>query len=147
MKLLQTLRKAIAHVESHPDPDLVDFEELQFLIRRIEREATEVGNPAIVQACDIRSGPISTNHARSVLAACLAALPQPSTLTPPMVAKELSVSSDTVLGWIRSGALKAANLGTNRKRYSIHRADLDRFLSNRKPEPPPRRGSFKRYSA
>ena len=133
MKLLAILRKAIERLDRHPDPDLADYEELGYLIRRIEIEAIE-GHPAIVRACQIRSGPISTGLAREVLAACLAALPKRDTLTPPQVARELSVSPDTVLGWIRTGQLKASQLGTNRRRYVITRLELDRFLERRQPE-------------
>lgn len=64
-------------------------------------------------------------------------------LNPPDVAQQLRVSPATVIGWIRTGQLKAANLATgNRPRYVIQRAELDRFLRSRQPEPPnPRRRS------
>ena len=53
-------------------------------------------------------------------------------LNPPQIAKELRVSPDTVLGWINTKQLKAANVATgNRPRYKIRRYDLDRFLKLR----------------
>ena len=50
-------------------------------------------------------------------------------LNPNDVAKELHVSPATVIGWIRSGQLKAANLATgHRPRYVVKRDDLNAFL-------------------
>ena len=74
-------------------------------------------------------------------------------LNPPQIAKELRVSPDTVLGWIRTKQLKAANIATgNRPRWIIQRSDLDTFLQSRQPQPAaPRRkrrerpDNFKRY--
>jgi hypothetical protein len=58
-------------------------------------------------------------------------------LRPADVAKQLQVSPAKVIGWIRSGQLKAANIATGpRPRYVIQRDDLDRFLSSRQPDLP-----------
>ncbi len=63
------------------------------------------------------------------------------TLKPGDVAKQLSVSPATVIGWIRSGQLKAANIAKGpRPRYVIRPSDLDAFLKMRQPEPPAKRG-------
>lgn len=64
-------------------------------------------------------------------------------ITPPTIAAELGTSVDTVLGLIRSGQLKASNLGQRvRPRWRVSRADLQAFLdarSNQRPKPAPRR--------
>ena len=62
-------------------------------------------------------------------------------LTPPQIRKELSVSHDKVLGWIRSGELFAVNLAStpdSRPRWHIARADLEAFLARRSATPTPR---------
>jgi transposase len=63
------------------------------------------------------------------------------TFGPRDVAKRLSVSPATVIEWIRSGQLKAANIATGpRPRFVIKPEDLATFLDNRQPMPPaPRR--------
>lgn len=68
-------------------------------------------------------------------------------LKPQQVAQQLGVSPDTVLGWIRSGQLKAANLGANRARYVIDRQAVDEFLRKRQPEPPEKRPPKRRPSS
>lgn len=89
-----------------------------------------------------------------VLVDCLAALPedeQTDTLSTKDVAKILSVSRETVLGWINSQQLKASNIASgNRPRWIISREALDSFLKNRQPEPKPvkakrAKSAFKRY--
>jgi excisionase family DNA binding protein len=50
-------------------------------------------------------------------------------LTVDDVAEELSVNPETVRTWIRSGELKAMDLGGG---YRISRADLNDFLERRK---------------
>jgi len=95
----------------------------------------------------------------SVLIDCLASLPgdgpaDPNTLSPSDVARTLSVSADTVLGWIRARELRASDIAardSNRPRWIITRDALDAFLRNRQPEPqapsPTRRNEtgFNRY--
>jgi excisionase family DNA binding protein len=67
-------------------------------------------------------------------------------LTPPQVAKQLGVSPDKILAWIRKGELDATNVatvGSARPRYRISEEDLAKFQGTRqnvKPPPkPPRR--------
>lgn len=80
-----------------------------------------------------------------VLIACLAALPgdqpaDPNTLGVADVARMLSVSQETVLGWIHNRELKASNIAAgNRPRWIISRLELDRFLESRIPQPLPQR--------
>lgn len=55
-------------------------------------------------------------------------------LSPPVVAKRLGVTPESVLAWIRRGELRAFNLGSRtarRPRYKIDPADLEIFLSGR----------------
>ena len=67
----------------------------------------------------------------------------PAALNPSDVAKQLRVSPAKVIGWIRTGQLKAANVSTGqRPRFVIQQPDVDRFLQGRQPDPPaPRRRS------
>jgi hypothetical protein len=61
-----------------------------------------------------------------------------SFLTPPQLAKRLRVAPETVLGWIRSGELVAANLAARnrrRPRYHIDPRDVEEFLKGRRPKP------------
>jgi excisionase family DNA binding protein len=78
------------------------------------------------------------------------------TLTPPQIAKQLRVSHDKVLDWIRRGELKASNLATGgRPRYVVTPDELAAFLKRREPQQPsPRarrrgargKGSFRMFS-
>ncbi len=63
----------------------------------------------------------------------------PILLTPPDVARMLRVSPDSVRTWIRSGKLKAVNLGDGLKkpRYRVTRDSLDLFLAARMIEVKP----------
>ena len=61
-------------------------------------------------------------------------------LTPPEIAKLLRVSPEKALGWIRSGELKAVNVGNGfRPRFRVSRENLDAFLKAREVQPPPER--------
>ncbi|MGH7169367.1 MAG: helix-turn-helix domain-containing protein [Gemmataceae bacterium] len=62
-------------------------------------------------------------------------------LTPPAIAARLGVAAETVIGWIRSGELPAANVakrGCRRPRYRIAPEDLEAFLATRRPDAPAR---------
>jgi excisionase family DNA binding protein len=61
-------------------------------------------------------------------------------LTPPKVAKQLGVSPDKILDWIRKGELNATNVATGsggRPRYRISEEDLSAFQRARQPSKPP----------
>lgn len=62
-------------------------------------------------------------------------------LAPPEIAKQLRVSPEKVLGWIRRGELKAVNVsnGHSRPRYRVSQESLDAFLKYREVYPPPPR--------
>ena len=52
--------------------------------------------------------------------------------TPRSIAKDLSVSRDTVNKWITSGELRAMDLGANgRRKWHIKDEDLQAFLASR----------------
>ena len=54
--------------------------------------------------------------------------------SPPQVAKLLGISTQKVFGWIKSGELRAINVGDgpkHRPRYLIDRDDLARFEASR----------------
>ncbi|HUT90879.1 MAG TPA: helix-turn-helix domain-containing protein [Thermoguttaceae bacterium] len=55
-------------------------------------------------------------------------------LTPPQLARHLSVSPEKIHAWIRSGELRAVNIATNpkgRRRYVIDPADVEAFEARR----------------
>jgi excisionase family DNA binding protein len=62
--------------------------------------------------------------------------------TPPEVGKRLGVNAEKVLGWIRSGELRAVDVsihhGSGRPRWRISEADLEDFLHARSATPAPK---------
>lgn len=78
------------------------------------------------------------------------ATPTPSKLTPPELAKRWGVSPTTVIGWIRSGELRAidvARRGARRPRYRIDVADVLAFESGRTVVPEERAPRRRRREA
>jgi len=62
-----------------------------------------------------------------------------SSFTPPEIARRLRVSPEKVLGWIRSGELRAINVAarpTGRPRFRIEPADLSAFEERRSGHAP-----------
>jgi hypothetical protein len=62
-------------------------------------------------------------------------------LSPPAVGRRLGVSADKVVGWIRTGELRAADLAQRRggrPRYRVSLADVEVFLQRRSAAPTPR---------
>jgi excisionase family DNA binding protein len=72
-------------------------------------------------------------------------------LTPPQVAEQLGIEPAKVIGWIRRGELKAANVADRlggRPRYRISTDSLDAFLNRRQPvQAPPRTHRKRRQPA
>lgn len=62
----------------------------------------------------------------------------PKKVTPPKLAKLWGISQEKVIGWIRSGELRAINIseGTQRPRYLIDAADIADFEGRRAVVPP-----------
>lgn len=90
----------------------------------------------------------SPEAAATLVLAAVTVKGQPkSVLTPPELAEELGTTPETVIGWINTGKLRAANVGKGklRARYRIKRTDVDAFLDG--PEPRKPDGSFKLYRA
>lgn len=57
-------------------------------------------------------------------------------LTPPALAKNLGINVHKILAWIKSGELRAVNLGNgNRPRWRILPDDLELFLARRAAQP------------
>jgi hypothetical protein len=54
-------------------------------------------------------------------------------LTPPEIGRRLRVTPERVIGWIKSGQLRACNVGDGaiRPRWRIAAADLETFLAAR----------------
>lgn len=60
--------------------------------------------------------------------------PERAFLTPPEIAAEIGVRPETVVGWIRAGELRGADVarrGSVRPRFKVRRDDFDEFLSRR----------------
>lgn len=57
-------------------------------------------------------------------------------LSPPEIAKRLGCRASSVIGWIKSGQLKASNLSSsNRPRYRVQAEALADFLEKQEPRP------------
>ena len=68
-------------------------------------------------------------------------------LTPPTLARRFGVDVKKVIGWIRSGELRAVNLATTtsgRPRYRISPADLALFEAARSATPQPKISRIRR---
>lgn len=53
-------------------------------------------------------------------------------LTPPKIARQLGVTCEKVLNWIRSGQLRAVNLSSGiRPRWKVRPDDLESFLATK----------------
>jgi len=64
---------------------------------------------------------------------------RPAYLTPPEIARMLRMRQATVIGWIRSGRLRAIDISEGRRpRYRISRQALDEYLVGRAVAPPTR---------
>lgn len=62
----------------------------------------------------------------------------PIAYSPTAVARKLGVSAQMVLIWIRTGELRALNVGkphSKRATYRILKADLDKFIESRMRKP------------
>jgi excisionase family DNA binding protein len=62
-------------------------------------------------------------------------------LTPPQLAHDMQVKPQTVLSWIKSGELRAINVGRRgctRPRYRIHRSAVIAFEQARAAVPAPK---------
>jgi excisionase family DNA binding protein len=58
--------------------------------------------------------------------------------TPPQIAKQLGVSADKVVGWIRAGEIRAINVAARpggRPRFRVGEADLIAFEQRRSAVP------------
>jgi hypothetical protein len=68
------------------------------------------------------------------------------TFKPPAVARAMGVGHDTVLGWIRSGELRASNLAPlgKRPRWIVTPEAIDEFLKRRQHVPPPKKPGRRR---
>jgi len=94
-----------------------------------------------------KPGPVTVR-----LLEALNSIPESDYLTPPEIAEQLGAAPETVIGWIKSGQLKGANLATDhRPRYVVTPDDLAKFLESRQPQPPVKRQpkakpAYKRFS-
>lgn len=71
-------------------------------------------------------------------------------LTPPDIARRLRVRRDKVLGWIRSGELRAADVSQHRgsrPRWRVHQRDLGDFLDRRVARSPVKTSARTRESS
>ena len=127
------LQQKIEYVQAFPDearnPD--DHIQIQGFIDEAYEHAVDLRLPDAAAAC--QPGPVAVR-----LLECLNAIPETKTvLTPPEIAEQLTTAPETVIGWIKSGQLKGANLATDhRPRYVVEPDDLAAFLTSRQPQPP-----------
>jgi excisionase family DNA binding protein len=74
-----------------------------------------------------------------------------STLSIHDLCERYAVSEHTVLGWIRSGELRAVNVGrrqgAKKPRWRITQAALEAFELARTPTPPPPKGRRRKQAA
>lgn len=93
------------------------------------------GFPSLVREWTPAAQPIEVRKYIAMAIAATAEKPSgpPATaLTPPEVAKQLGVSPETVISWIRTRFLVASNLATGaRPRYVVKPSDLEDFLASR----------------
>lgn len=71
-------------------------------------------------------------------------------LTPPQVARRLGVSPEKILGWVKCGELRAADLSVRRggrPRYRIDLVDLELFLAGRTARPEAAKARRRRKAA
>jgi len=138
------LKATIAEVNRlEPQPDLPFhvFEEAAEVVRQAGRHAALLGYAALAHRCgECTTEALALSTARAVLAECLAAVDckaeKPDALTAAQAARTLGVRKQSVLGWIRTGELKASNVGRGyQPRWRIKRVDLDAFLAGRNPTP------------
>ena len=102
--LLQKLEQ-IEDYASHPDPDCEVFESLRALIREIELQATKLGQPEIVQVCQIKNPIIGVKAARYLISCCLACLTD-GPLTVQEAAERMGVSVRKVYQLCTDGHLR-----------------------------------------
>jgi excisionase family DNA binding protein len=144
--------KAIAAQLSQID-ESEDITSAPFLLRQARHIALDHGNGDAARLCRMPHGLISIMEAREIVASMIGLCKEPesNTLTVKQAAASIKVSQDTVRQWIKSGELKASNVGKGRSkgRYVIQMNDWESFLDRRKTEPPVQRkrlnSSFKRY--
>lgn len=145
-ELRRWLKATIAELnrlEAYPDLPFHVFEEAAEVVRQAGRHAALLGYAAVARRCaDCTTDALALSTARAELAACVAAVDckaeKPDALNAAQVAKTLAVRKQKVLDWIRSGELRASNVGSGyQPRWRITRADLDVFLAGRNPTPRP----------
>lgn len=134
--------------DEYPDPDKIVVQE-----RRIVYETA--GLMAQLGFHRLHSAGLHRLHSDenlevvNYLSCCLRALhpkrragsksanPQPEMLTPPAVARQMRVSPEKVLRWIRAGELHATNITIKpggRPKYRIVPTDLEVFRNRRTPQ-------------
>lgn len=67
----------------------------------------------------------------------MATIAETTHLTPRLIAESMHIGTETVFRWIRSGELKAANIGNSKikPRYRVAKTDLEAFLESRSNQP------------
>jgi excisionase family DNA binding protein len=125
-------RKLLHDLEQVPD-DVAD-EYVAGIVNLVSQWASANGHADLVRDWTPAA---SRLEARRYLAEAIAVTKtqEDGTITPSQVAKRLGVRSERVLAWIKSGKLKASNLGTKRPRYRVTQDDLSTFLKEQQTPP------------
>jgi len=136
------IQKLLADLDGCPDDCAETF--AAGIVNTVSKWVAENGHLSLVRDWTPAAEPIEVKR---YLAECIHSTAGPkrerNTLSPPEVAQQLGVTPETVIGWIKSGTLKATNVGKGktRPRYRIQQSNIDLFLLSRQPEP---RRSFRR---
>lgn len=122
------------------EPDDQAWEASAIIVHEAGVRAARLGLTQLYQVSRRYPWSVTTRDALAFLSDCLKGLPKekPDTLTPPQAARILGVNPDKVLGWIRSGELKASNLAKRqggRPKYRIAGEDLQAFRNRRTVQP------------
>lgn len=129
MKTLESIKKTLIHLRSHPEPDEGVFAEAATLLRA-------ANDLAVVQGIKIESvGTLcSPAEALATVAKYIASL-NPEWLSVPEAATLLGVSQSKVAEWVKAERLEAVNVAGKGKRncYRIHRLALSKLKPESKP--------------
>jgi excisionase family DNA binding protein len=142
MQYRKWLRQELKALQAPPEPDGPFYEGLRSIVSEAGRRAAEAGLPDAVAACTaVRRGGVTADIVLEILAACLAACPEPdakppaadASLTVKQAAERFNIPARTLYAMVESGTLKHARLGQGRGTIRIKPVDLSRLLEGQKP--------------
>jgi excisionase family DNA binding protein len=129
MKTLESIKKALMQLRSHPEPDEATFNEAASMLRAANDIAVQQG---------IQIEPVGSlctpATALTIVSGYIKAI-QPEWLSAAEAATLLGVSQSKVADWIQADRLDAVNVAGKGKRasYRIHRLALSKLKPESKP--------------